>query len=212
MGFVLVDRDLYMLRYIECFRFCLGRHIKHLVGFDGQRACDRRLTALIEAGYLDRKKVLYGVPSVYYLTYKGKMLIGANKRQDKIRIEKINHDIAVVDTAIFFHFKRYISLRAIISEKELYSKNGFGKRKHFPDFVFEENGNRCCVEIELTAKAKSRFAQIVEDNYLNFEMQYWIVSIHSHKIKAMLDEQMQKYPNIEIIDLEEVQKFVRLKQ
>ena len=86
---VLVDRDYQILREIDRFRFCLGRHIKLLTGFEGQRACDRRLKILIEAGYINRKKILYGIPSVYFLTHKGKMLIGANKRQDKIRVEKI---------------------------------------------------------------------------------------------------------------------------
>ena len=96
----LQERDYSILQEIERWRFCLSRHIKCLAAFSGQRACDRRLKLLIEAGYIQHKKILYGIPSLYYLTHKGKVLIHANKRQDKIKIEQITHDITVLDTVI----------------------------------------------------------------------------------------------------------------
>ena len=46
--------------------------IKVLAGFDGQRACDRRLRKLIEAGYIKREKILYGVAGIYRNTSKAK--------------------------------------------------------------------------------------------------------------------------------------------
>jgi len=39
----LVDRDKKIIKEIDRWRVCQGRHIKELAGFDGQRACDRRL-------------------------------------------------------------------------------------------------------------------------------------------------------------------------
>ena len=60
------------------------------------------ITILLEAGYITRKKYLYGVPSLYALSHKGKVLLGLSPRQEKIRIDQIAHDIAVIDTAIFF--------------------------------------------------------------------------------------------------------------
>jgi len=209
MGIVLVDRDYRILKDIERFRFVLSRHIKLLAGFEGQRACDRRLKALIETGYIDRKKVLYGVPSVYYLTHKGKMLIGANKRQDKIRVEKIPHDIAVVETAIYFMEKHNIKLEEIITEKQINSIAGFGERKHCPDFVIEKDNVKNCIEIELSLKAKARFEKIVESNYLAYNTQFWVVAETGLKIKKTLEKLSEKYQNIEIINLEEVQELVR---
>ena len=206
---VLVERDYLIMREIERFRFCLSRHIKLLADFEGQRACDRRLKILIEAGYIDRKKVLYGVPSVYYLTHKGKMLIGANKRQDKIRTEKIPHDIAVVETAIYFIQKYNINSDEIITEKELNSKSGFGERKHCPDFLIEKKDKKYCVEIELSLKAKDRFEKIVEENYLTYDTQFWIAAKSGLKIQKRLKELSEKYSNIKIIELEGVQEFVR---
>ena len=206
---VLVDRDYCILREIERFRFVLSRHIKLLGGFDGQRACDRRLKILIEAGYVDRKKVLYGVPSVYYLTHKGKMLIGANKRQDKIRIDKIPHDIAVIETAIYFILKHKIKLDEIITEKQINSISGFGERKHCPDFVIEKDDKKNCIEVELSLKDKSRFEKIVSSNYLTYDTQYWIVAKTGMKIKKLLEKFSETYQNIEIVNLEEVQGFVK---
>ena len=206
---ILVDRDYEIMREIERWRFCLSRHIKFLGGFEGQRACDRRLKVLIKAGYIDRKKILYGVPSVYFLTHKGKMLIGANKRQDKIRVEKIPHDIAVVETAIYFMLKHKIQLAEIITEKQINSSSGFGERKHCPDFVIERNDKKVCVEVELSLKAKARLEKITEDNFLQYQNQFWIVAKSGVKIKKILKEMREKYTNIKIIELEGVQEFVK---
>ena len=206
---ILVERDYAIMRELERWRFCLSRHIKVFVGFLGSRSCDRRLKMLIDCGYVERKMILYGVPGVYYLTYKGKMLIGANKRQDKIRVEKISHDIAVLDTAVYFVKKYGLNLDEIITEKQLYSQSGFSARKHFPDFIFTQKKKSCCVELELTAKSKGIFEKNIEDNYLTYEVQYWIVPKSGVKIKQMLDEAKGKYGNIEIIELEGVQEFVK---
>lgn len=52
----IVDRDRLIIREIDRWRVCLGRHIKELAGFTGQRACDRRLRKLINAGYIKKKE------------------------------------------------------------------------------------------------------------------------------------------------------------
>jgi hypothetical protein len=98
----LVERDFEILKWIHKFRFCLGRHIRVLAGFSGVRATNRRLKILLEAGYLERKKYMYGVPYLYTLTHKGRILSGSNKRQDKIRIDRIMHDISVLDTVVYY--------------------------------------------------------------------------------------------------------------
>jgi len=180
-----------------------------LADFSGQRACDRRLKILIDAGYLERKKVLYGVPAIYFLTHKGKMLIGANKRENKIRVEQIIHDIAVIDTAIYFIQKRNVSLDEITTEKQMYSKAGFNERKHYPDFIYEKDGVKNCVEIELSLKSKTRFENIIGDNYLTYNIQFWVVAESGIKIKRILQAWMTKYQNIKILNLKEVQEYVR---
>ena len=97
----ITDQDMLVLRTIHKFRFCLGRHLEIFAGFSGTRSADRRLKLLVECGYLTRKKYMYDVPYLYTLTHKGKMLVGENKRLDKIRIDRIVHDVSVLETVIF---------------------------------------------------------------------------------------------------------------
>ena len=60
-----VDRDYKIIEEINRWRVSTGRAIAVMAGFSGLRACDRRLNKLEAAGYLKRKKVLYGVASIY---------------------------------------------------------------------------------------------------------------------------------------------------
>lgn len=197
------------MREINRWRFCLSRHIRFLGGFAGQRATDRRLKLLIEAGYIDRRKVLYGIPSLYYLTYKGKTLLNLSPKQDKVRIEQVTHDIAVLDTAIYFILKENISLADITTEKELHSIDGFSMRKHRPDFVFTKDGKKYCVEVELNRKSKERFEKNLHDNFMEYDYQKWVVPYTQVKIIQLLNENENLYPNISILHLEEVTNFVR---
>ena len=199
---IITDRDMEILRLIYRFKFCLGRHIKTLGAFSGTRATDRRLKALVEAGYLNRKKYLYGVPYLYTVAHKGRVLIGANKRENKIRLEQITHDITVLDSLIFFKEKYSLTLSDIESERELHIKEGFGMRKHQPDFVFSYSEKKYAVEVELTPKAKARLEKNVQDNYLAYDNQIWITD--DTKVLAMLQNLAGSYSNIEIIGLGEI--------
>jgi len=207
----LVERDYEILRAIERWRFCLGRHIRILAGFASERTCDRRLKTLKdETKYIDKKYILYGVPALYTLTPKGKALIGANPRIDKIRVDQITHDIAVLDTVAYFTLKGIAQVKQITTEKELHSENGFSSRKHCPDFVIETNNEKICVEVELSIKGKTTFSKNLQQNFINYDKQIWVVLTTSRKILNQLENHKQMYPNIEIIYLEEVQNFVKL--
>ncbi len=204
----LVERDYVIFREVERWRYCLGRHIKILANFPNQRTCDRRLKVLIDNGFLCRKKIIYGVPSIYTLPFKSKMLIGANKRQDKIRLDNIIHDIAVLDTAIYMIAKYNILLSDIKTEKELHSSDGFSTRKHQPDFVFTKNNKMYCVEVELTLKAKNRLEKNINSNFLTYDIQLWILENNPKLIKTVNRNKLQ-YPNIEILEIKEVRNYVR---
>lgn len=151
----LVDRDYKIIKEIDRWRVCQSRHIKILAGFDGQRACDRRLKKLIEAGYIKREKILYGVAGIYRNTSKAKQIEQIINTDKKIRIEQLKHDIAVLDTAIYFNQIKGIDFKDIKTEIELHRQDGFGVRKHRPDFIYTKNGKLVCVELELTLKSKT---------------------------------------------------------
>lgn len=208
---ILQERDYTIFREINRWRFCLSRHIKDLCGFPTERACNRRLQMLRESGYIERKSVLYGVPRLYYLTHKAKMLINANKNQFNIRVDQINHNIAVLDTVLYFIKKDGLKLADIKSEREIQSKDGFSERRHYPDFVFYENETSYAVEVELSLKDKARLEKNIQKNFIGYDYQIWIIPKTDTSIRKVLSDKIKAYPNIaEIIDLESVREYVKL--
>ena len=161
-------------------------------------------------GFLNRKKIIYGVPSIYTLPYKAKMLIGANKRQDKVRLDNVIHDIAVLDTAIYMIAKYNISLSDIRTEKELHSQDGFSIRKHQPDFVFTKDNRTYCVEVELTLKSKGRLENNIKSNFLTYDIQIWVIEDNPKLVKIINNNKLQ-YPNIEIKEIKEVRNYVEFR-
>ena len=202
----LVERDFKVFREVARWRFCLGRHLVFLAGFTSQRVTDRRIKALLSEGYLTRHKVLYGVPNVYQLTSKTKKLIGANLRQDKIRLDQIMHDIAVLDVAIAIMKSLGLSPADIKTEKQLHQESGFGKRVHHPDFVFIHKGKNYCVEVELSLKSKARLEKNIKANFLQYDVQVWVLDEHGVKLKRMLQEFKAEYPNMKITSIKELMK------
>lgn len=208
MGIRLVDRDYSIMRELDRWRWALGRHIKSLVGFTGVRSCDRRLKLLVDYGFLERKHYVYGVPQIYQLTNKAKKLLNLHSKKDVVKLELIMHNIAVLDTVIWFQYISKISLDEILSEKELHRQDGFSNRKHRPDFVIKKTKS-ICVEVELNLKSKDRFIKNIKDNFMQYDKQIWIVPNNKKKIRKILEESKIMYPNIVIYSLDEVQEYVR---
>lgn len=205
----LVERDYRVLEELYRWRYLQGKHIRYFTGFSSQRTADRRLQKLRQAGYIDRVKILYGVSSLYKLTASGKKMLGVNTREDKIRVEQILHNIAMLDSVVYFRQKYHVSLLNIISEKQLHSMQGFGNRKHVADFVFILSDKSFGVEIELTLKAKKRLIANIEDNFTKYDYQIWIVPSTEHQIRHILEESQSIYPTTKVMSLEEVQKYVK---
>ena len=203
----LVERDYRVFREIERWRFCLGRHLVYLAGFSSQRTCDRRLRLLLDAGYLTRYRVLYGVPNVYQLTSKTKSLISANQRTEKIRLDQIIHDITVLDVAIAFMKAFGLSPADIKTEKQLHQLDGFGMRVHQPDFVFIHKGKNYCVEVELSLKSKARLEKNIKANFLAYDVQVWVIDEHGAKLNYLLQGFKMEYPNMKITSVKEVLKL-----
>lgn len=203
----LTERDFQVMKIITKFRFCLSRQIKILAGFPSQRTCDRRLKKLIEAGYIQRKYVLFGIPGLYFITRHAQTVFELPFITTQIRVEQINHDITVIDTAIYFTSKG-IELKNIVSERELKNLDGFGNPKHRPDLIFTLDNKKYCVEVELSVKSQTAFEKNIKNNYMNFDKQIWIVSEDSKQIVQNLEKMKLMYSNIQIILLEEIRKEV----
>lgn len=206
-NFRLTDRDFHVFQEVARWRVALSRHLKNLADFSSQRTCDRRLKKLIESGFLRRKKYIYGVPYLYFLTHKAKILIHVSTHQPKIRIEQIAHDISVLDTAIYIHNEKTVPFSDMQTEKELHGADGFSNRRHRPDFVFKQDCKNVCVEVELSLKAKTRLEKNIQSNFSIYDNQLWVVPSMHCKIAGILQEQSNIYPGIEIIPLEEVNHY-----
>lgn len=197
------DTDFLLLQAIGKWRFLLSRHLILLSPLS-ERTTYRRLKLLEKAKYLKHERVLYGVPALYTLTHKGKMLIGLNKRDSKFRIEQIEHDILCVDMAFHFMKRFQLSISDITGEKELHSLRGFGSRQHVPDLTFTYAQKTFAVEVELSLKAKETLRKNTELNFMNYDNQIWIIRKKNTTLLSRLGDLTTWYPNIQIEYLEEL--------
>ena len=183
---VLMDRDLTILKEVGRWRVALGRHIKELAGFSGNRTCDSRLKILVDNKYLVREKIIYGTPYTYSLTHKSRILLNLNKRADKVKLDQFRHDILVLDTVVYFLKTKGFHTNAFTSDKEMHRIDGFTARQHKPDFLFSEDGKTTAVEIELSIKSPERLEDNVKNNYLKYDSQLWVIEKGGKKIKHNL--------------------------
>lgn len=198
----LMERDYIILNMIYRFGFCFGRHVAFLANFPSARTCDRRLKLLVDNGYLFRKKVLYGLPYLYYLTKDGMRLIHVTPRNETIRVDKIHHDMTVLDCLPYF-IKHYgFTFDTMTTERELHCKDGFGVRQHHPDIVFQKDGESFAIEFELSKKATVRLIHNIEQNYLNYDVQIWVIPASQSSTWNILTSSLEKYDSIEVMTLE----------
>lgn len=202
----MTNEDISILHTVGKWRFLLSRHIQAFTGHSSKRTFYRKLKRLIDTGYLKRERILYGIPAIYTLTHKGRVLIGLNKREDKIRLDQLKHDILVLDTVLYKMQKEDVSIDSITSEKELHSEDGFGTRKHQPDFVILKDGETYAYEIELSLKAESRISENVQLNYINYDYQVWVISKDNKKLCRTVENVLSTYSGASILYTCEVLK------
>jgi hypothetical protein len=206
---ILMERDKRIMSEIERWRYLLGRQIKELCNFSGQRATDRRLKKLIDEHFTIRKHIIYGLPGLYFVTQKGADYFNLSFPVSNVKIEHIQHDITVVDTAIYFINAYGIKREDIITERELRQELGFNPRIHLPDFTYIKDNKKYCVEVELSVKAKARLETNIKSNYLKYDVQQWVISESKPKIKETLEQVQNRYTNIEILSLEVIQNHAK---
>lgn len=203
----LTKRDYLVLENIYKFGFCLSRHVQALASFPSSRTTDRRLSLLTKHGYLERQKIIYGIPYIYYLTRKGKNLIGKVPKVDKIKLDIISHNIGLLDylpTILKYLEKENLSIDDMVTEKELHSLDSFNTRRHHPDLAFlssnlSDASKKIAFEFELTLKSKERLISNIEKNYLDYHKQVWIVPKSEKKIIQIIESLKDTFTGIEVI-------------
>lgn len=204
-----MERDEIVLRETDRWRVVTGRQLCILAGFSSQRTCDRRLKKLIEAGYLTRKRVIYGLPGLYFLTRQARLFIHVPDKPERIRLEQVSHDIAVLNTAIYFCKMFGVSFSDIKTEKQLHQQDGFSNRRHRPDFVYTQNGKTTCVEVELSLKNKDRLEKNVQQDFANYDFSFWIVPDMKCKTAQILTQNRTVYPTMEILEIGKIEEVLK---
>jgi len=208
MGFLITERDYKIMHEITRWKFLLGRQIRVLGGFSGQRACDRRIRKLIDAGYIEGRHYIYGIPRLYFVTRKAVQIFGLGYYTPSVRLDAIIHDIAVIDTAIYV-IDRGVDSKSIVTERDLRNRAGFGRARHFPDFYYVVDNTTYCVEVEMSEKSVTALAKNIKSNYTNYDIQRYFIPSDKVKIIENVERLEKDYPNIAIIPLEEVTEYVR---
>lgn len=203
----IVSRDYILMKAISKWRFLLGRQIKILAGFPSQRTVDRRMKILKEAGYIKGAYKLYGVPALYFATNKAKTDFNLDYVTTDIKVARVIHDIAVVDTSIYF--MKNLNAIDVKSEREFRHEGGFKRDGHYPDFICKIDNNTYAVEIEMTLKNKSVFEKNIKNNYLDYDNQVWVVPRDKVKIWDILKDSRNTFSNLSILPLEEVTGYVK---
>ncbi len=117
--------------------------------------------------------------------------------------------MTVLDTAIYFMHKESLLLNDITTEKQLHQLDGFGMRKHRPDFIYTKNNATNCVEVEMTPKSKTRILNIIKDNFIDYDTQFWIVPESQSVIYNTIKNSQKFYTNIKIIHLTEITEHLQ---
>lgn len=92
------------------------------------------------------------------------------------------------------------------TEKQLHQQDGFSNRKHRPDFIYTNNGETFCVEVELSLKNKDRLEKNIKDNFMNYDFTYWVVTDKENKIAQIIKQNRTAYPTMEILELSKVKE------
>jgi hypothetical protein len=207
---VMTQRDTKILLESIRWKLLLARQIKYIGGFRSDNALYRRLRILIDARYLKRLYVIYGVPAIYITTSRGKKMAGLDTMLSPVSNVSpvyIKHDICVVDAAIYLTQLLNVSFSEMQTEREIRKKQGYGLPEHVPDIVIPTQG--ICVEVELTQKNYERLKKIMSDEYRKYDRVIYVVPNASGQLYRKIKNIANNYPAVEIIELEVIEKYAK---
>lgn len=198
----LVSRDLEILREVERWRYCLSRQIFEFTTFNSKSAFYRRLKLLVDHGYLNKKRYLYGLPAIYTVTPLTYKVLAIPSKNNNVSVGILEHELAVIDSYLYFKNKYQLERGDFKSEREL--RTEFTSSKHYPDMVFNRKENQYCVEVEFSLKSPNSLKRNIKENYLNYEEQIWIIKKEHIRLNKLIANFKNEYPNIVIILWEDI--------
>lgn len=173
-SFHVTERDVAIVRWIGRLRFAEAEQIAGRFEMDLHNAY-RRLRGLIALDLVEHRRVFHAQPGAYTTTRAGLELAGLRLPPGRIDIRTYEHDRLMGDVAIAL--EREFGAAAMVTEREMRSvdatadppryavRRGASESKralHFPDLAVElDDGRRLAVEVELSAKGRTRLDSIV---------------------------------------------------
>lgn len=162
-------RDLELVRFIGRHGIVAMPHVMAELGV-GRTAAYRRVSACVQAGLLERLRVLREEPSVLRATRAGLRYAGFGFPVAKVSAATIGHALRCVSVAQ--HLALEFGAEQVLSERELRfaerieahpiasARLGDG-RLHRPDLVAFWEGGTVAIEVELSAKAPRRLEALI---------------------------------------------------
>jgi hypothetical protein len=174
-GFRVTGRDLQMVRWVGRLRFVEARQVARRFGMD-DRNVYRRLRGLVSLSLLEHRRVFHAQPGAYTATRDGLEAAGVALPPARLDIRTYSHDREVASLMVALECE--FGVASVVTERELRSLDvGAPERPryavwrgaertrrglHFPDLAVELGGGGVlAVEVELSAKGRTRLASIV---------------------------------------------------
>lgn len=158
----ITKRDIEIMRFINEFGFCITPHLERRFAIRNWRVY-QLMKRLVDAGFVQQRRIFHGQPNVYYLTNEGAEFTDL-PAIDRISSGTYEHQIAMTSVAI--KLLELYPMATWVSERKLkYDKFflGIGVRGHISDGVIILPDNRqISIEIELTLKGKHRLEGILK--------------------------------------------------
>lgn len=156
-------RDAEILRWVNGFGFASVDQIQRFMGI-GTTAAYVRIRKLVEAGYLERERVLHGQARIHKATKQGVIAAGdAILPLSTVNLGTFRHDLALVDLALHLEAKTggvFKPDRRIRHDEGL---SGVGQLGHIPDGYLHMGSDKpIAIELELSVKSRARIQRIID--------------------------------------------------
>lgn len=170
-----MKRDGELVDWLARLGACEMRHVQERYGISRSVAYEL-VARLIEAGLLERLRLLWGEPALLRATRAGIAYCGLALSPARLSAHSWRHWSACADAALWIERnwgpEAYISERELVQAEEerqrplasaqpLSSYDDYGRGLHRPDLVIRSDGGQIAVEVELTAKAPKRLEKII---------------------------------------------------
>jgi hypothetical protein len=178
----LQERDIQILEFISRFGYCQEIHISKLCSLSSKNTA-RIILRLINAGYVEKQKVLANTGAYMFLSKQGAQFLNV-KPIIKVALPTLNHDTLLIDLYLYLA-RRYDNSDIIKTDKELRAAFQIDgslsveekDAQRIPDLLINES---IAIELELSEKPKSRLqsiinSYIISDNIL--EVHYYLQSL-----------------------------------